>query len=156
MTALRYRAASFGLLNRVTKAGKWFDRFSNWFRRSRSLGFESISSSVLTTRLRKLGSLTRSTKGSGDPAHPRRRQRRPAEGEGDRVERFLHVRLGQRVGFVMSPVCPVYPKQQTFPDPVSPSHLGQGETYRIKSSAAITQVGLLSLFSLRHLPQGLR
>jgi hypothetical protein len=29
----------------------------------------------------------------------------------------------KRVGFVMSPVCPVYPKQQTFPDPVGTSHL---------------------------------
>ena len=31
----------------------------------------------------------------------------------------------KRVGFVMSQVCPVYPKQQTFPDSVGTSHLGQ-------------------------------
>jgi hypothetical protein len=31
----------------------------------------------------------------------------------------------KRVGFVMSAVCPVYPKQQTFPDPVGTSHLCQ-------------------------------
>src|SRR5258707_8967089 len=29
----------------------------------------------------------------------------------------------KRVGFVMSPVCPVYPKQQTSPDTVGTSHL---------------------------------
>ena len=29
----------------------------------------------------------------------------------------------KRVGLVMSAVCPVYPKQQTFPDPVGTSHL---------------------------------
>ena len=34
----------------------------------------------------------------------------------------------KRVGFVMSPVCPVYPKQQTFPDPVDTSHLCQNQT----------------------------
>jgi hypothetical protein len=34
----------------------------------------------------------------------------------------------KRVGFVMSAVCPVYPKQQTFPDPVGTSHLGQMRT----------------------------
>jgi hypothetical protein len=33
-----------------------------------------------------------------------------------------------RVGFVMSVVCPVYPKQQTFPDSVDTSQLGQGRT----------------------------
>ena len=27
-----------------------------------------------------------------------------------------------RVGFAMSVVCPVFPKQQTFPDPVGTSH----------------------------------
>jgi hypothetical protein len=31
----------------------------------------------------------------------------------------------KRVGFVMSAVCPVYPKQQTFPDAVGTSHLCQ-------------------------------
>ena len=35
----------------------------------------------------------------------------------------------KRVGFAMSPVCPVYPKQQTFPDPVGTSHLGHEQTY---------------------------
>ena len=29
----------------------------------------------------------------------------------------------KRVGFAMSALGPVYPKQQTFPDPVSTSHL---------------------------------
>ena len=31
----------------------------------------------------------------------------------------------KRVGFVMSAVCPVYPKKQTFPGPVGISHLCQ-------------------------------
>src|SRR5467141_3700407 len=31
----------------------------------------------------------------------------------------------KRVGFVMSAICPVYPKQQTFLGPVGTSHLGQ-------------------------------
>src|SRR5258705_11154140 len=31
----------------------------------------------------------------------------------------------KRVGFVMSAVCPVYPQQQTSPDTVGTSHLGQ-------------------------------
>jgi hypothetical protein len=31
----------------------------------------------------------------------------------------------RRVAFAMSAVCPVYPKQQTFPDPVGTSHLCQ-------------------------------
>ena len=31
----------------------------------------------------------------------------------------------KRVAFVKSAVRPVYPKQQTFPDPVGTSHLGQ-------------------------------
>ena len=79
LPALRYRAASFGLLGRLDEGRQVFDRFSNWFRRSRSLGFASISSWIRTTRSRNLGSPTRSTKGSGDPAHPRRRRRRPAE-----------------------------------------------------------------------------
>jgi hypothetical protein len=35
----------------------------------------------------------------------------------------------KRVGFVTSPVCPVYPKQQTFPDPVGTSHLCQERTF---------------------------
>jgi hypothetical protein len=30
----------------------------------------------------------------------------------------------KRVGFPMSDVCPVYPQQQTFPDPAGTSHLG--------------------------------
>jgi hypothetical protein len=29
----------------------------------------------------------------------------------------------KRVTFVMSAICPVYPKQQTFSDPVDTSHL---------------------------------
>jgi hypothetical protein len=33
-------------------------------------------------------------------------------------------------GFVMSAVCPVYPQQQTFPDPVGTSHLGQFRKWR--------------------------
>ena len=44
----------------------------------------------------------------------------------------------KRVGFVMSAVCPVYPKQQTFPDPVGTSHLGQtrkSSLHSITSSA---------------------
>jgi hypothetical protein len=36
----------------------------------------------------------------------------------------------KRVGFVMSAVCPVYPKQQTFPDPVGTSHLCQNRKWR--------------------------
>ena len=35
----------------------------------------------------------------------------------------------KRVGFVMSQVCPVYPKQQTFPGPVGTSHLGHKRTF---------------------------
>jgi hypothetical protein len=31
----------------------------------------------------------------------------------------------KRVGFVMSAICPIYPKQQTFPDPLGTSHLCQ-------------------------------
>ena len=31
--------------------------------------------------------------------------------------------MALRGGFVMSPTCPVYPKQQTFLDPVGTSHL---------------------------------
>jgi hypothetical protein len=34
----------------------------------------------------------------------------------------------KRVGFVMSAVCPVYPKQQTFPDQVGTSHLCHNRT----------------------------
>jgi hypothetical protein len=34
----------------------------------------------------------------------------------------------KRVGFVMSAVCPVYPKQPTFPDAVGTSHLCQFRT----------------------------
>jgi hypothetical protein len=34
----------------------------------------------------------------------------------------------KRVGFVMSAICLVYPKQQTFPDPVGTSHLCQLRT----------------------------
>jgi hypothetical protein len=34
----------------------------------------------------------------------------------------------KRSGFVMSAVCPVYPQLQTFPEPVSTSHLCQQET----------------------------
>jgi hypothetical protein len=33
----------------------------------------------------------------------------------------------KRVGFVMSAICPVYPKQQTFPEPVGTSHLCEME-----------------------------
>ena len=36
--------------------------------------------------------------------------------------------LGHRAGFVMSAACRVYPKQQTFPDPVGTSHLCQKPT----------------------------
>jgi hypothetical protein len=35
-----------------------------------------------------------------------------------------------RVGFVMSAICLVCPKQQTLPRPVGTSHLGHKETYR--------------------------
>jgi hypothetical protein len=35
----------------------------------------------------------------------------------------------KRVGFVMSAVCLVYPKQQTFPDPVGTSHLCQQQKW---------------------------
>ena len=34
----------------------------------------------------------------------------------------------KRVGFVMSAICPVYPKQHTFSDPVGTSHLGHKRT----------------------------
>jgi hypothetical protein len=34
----------------------------------------------------------------------------------------------KRVAFVMSAICPVYPKQQTFPDPLGTSHLCQDPT----------------------------
>jgi hypothetical protein len=33
----------------------------------------------------------------------------------------------KRVSFVMSAVCPVYPKHQTLPDPVGTSHLCQAK-----------------------------
>jgi hypothetical protein len=40
-----------------------------------------------------------------------------------------NVRFGvRRVAFVMSAVCPVYPKQQTFPDPLGTSHLCHKQT----------------------------
>src|SRR6266850_8183432 len=46
-------------------------------------------------------------------------------------QRFLESPLRvRRVGFVMSAVCPVYPQQQTSPDPVGTSHLGQEPTSR--------------------------
>jgi hypothetical protein len=32
---------------------------------------------------------------------------------------------------VISAVCPIYPKQQTFPDPVGTSHLGHKPTFRL-------------------------
>jgi len=35
----------------------------------------------------------------------------------------------KRVGFVMSAVCPVYPRQQTFPGPVGTSHLCHKRTF---------------------------
>ena len=35
----------------------------------------------------------------------------------------------KRVGFVMSAVCPVCPKQQTSPDPVGTSHLCQEQAF---------------------------
>jgi hypothetical protein len=42
----------------------------------------------------------------------------------------------KRVGFVMSAVCPVYPKEQTFPDPVGTSHLCHKLTWRPDGVAA--------------------
>jgi hypothetical protein len=35
----------------------------------------------------------------------------------------------KRVAFVMSAICPVYPKQQTFSDPVGTSHLCQERSF---------------------------
>ena len=37
----------------------------------------------------------------------------------------------KRVGFVMSGICPVDPKQQTFPDPIATSHLGHEPTSQL-------------------------
>jgi hypothetical protein len=49
-----------------------------------------------------------------------------------------NVRYGvKRVGFVMSPVCPVYPKQQTFPDAVGTSHLCQKQTHASQQIAEL-------------------
>ena len=33
--------------------------------------------------------------------------------------------VGQRVGFVMPVVCPIYTQHRTFPDPVGTSQLGR-------------------------------
>ena len=41
-----------------------------------------------------------------------------------------------RVGFVMSAICPVYPKQQTFLGPVGTSHLGHEATFPLVVKAA--------------------
>jgi hypothetical protein len=38
----------------------------------------------------------------------------------------------KRVGFVMSAVRPVYPKQQTFPGPIGTSHLCQKPTLEMR------------------------
>ena len=40
-----------------------------------------------------------------------------------------------RVGFVMSAVCPLYPEQRTFPDPVGISHLCQLPTSQCRRGA---------------------
>jgi hypothetical protein len=37
----------------------------------------------------------------------------------------------KRVGFVMSAICPVNPRQQTFPGPVGTSHLCQGRYWHV-------------------------
>src|SRR6476659_8440281 len=37
----------------------------------------------------------------------------------------------KRVGFVMSAICPVYPKQQTFLGPVGTSHLARRRSRRM-------------------------
>jgi hypothetical protein len=44
------------------------------------------------------------------------------------VQRF-HTASVNRVAFVMSAVCRVYPKQQTYPDPLGTSHLCQERTF---------------------------
>ena len=47
----------------------------------------------------------------------------------------------RRVGFVMSAICPVYPKQQTFPDPVGTSHLCQQRTGDDFSEGVLRRAG---------------
>jgi hypothetical protein len=42
----------------------------------------------------------------------------------------------KRVGFVMSAICLVCPKQQTLPDPVGASHQGHEATFRLVVKAA--------------------
>ena len=45
-----------------------------------------------------------------------------------------------RVGFVMSAVCPVNSQQQTFPDPAGTSHLGQKQTWpRVRPNQAVAE-----------------
>jgi hypothetical protein len=65
----------------------------------------------------------------------------------------------KRVGFVMSAVCPVYPKQQAFPDAVGTSHLCHFRTRESQCStgraakAIITRSALASpLLNLPKLP----
>src|SRR5258708_38664088 len=53
----------------------------------------------------------------------------------------------KRVGFVMSAVGLVYPKQQTFPDPVGTSHLCQELTYRRPASLSPSRSCLAAIRS---------
>src|SRR5580704_12414808 len=56
-----------------------------------------------------------------------------------RCRRVGAVHSIKRVGFVMSAICPVYPKQQTFPDAVGTSHLCQEQTSLLPPTALICQ-----------------
>src|ERR1700738_1301723 len=58
-----------------------------------------------------------------------------------------------RVGFVTSAVCPVYPKQQTFPDPVGTSHLCQNRTSGEGCASLNCRRGLLRPFQLHRLSE---
>jgi hypothetical protein len=53
----------------------------------------------------------------------------------------------KRVGFVMSAIYPVYPKQQTFLDPVGTSHLCQQLTYRRPASLSSSRSCLAAIRS---------
>ena len=52
-----------------------------------------------------------------------------------------------RVGFVTSAISPVYPKQQTFLDPVGTSHLCQQLTYRRPASLSSSRSCLAEMRS---------
>jgi hypothetical protein len=48
-----------------------------------------------------------------------------------------------RVGFAMSAVCQVYPKQQTFPDPVGTSHLCRSAADALRNLGGVAAIETL-------------